>query len=218
MDISRLLQPCSGISEPPTFPSTLVSPSAASITSHLSTTKKQSKWSQKENELVINLRGRGMKWEDISKNLPGRSAISCRLHYQNYLERKCEWNEEEKNKLATLYERYVFLFVLRYWKLLEFLVWSIHTKPQVIQLPFWHQPGWNRKYGLVWPVTLVYPGGQQKPCTGSSASKKWPIEPVSPPLPWPGPVAYLHQAPAIAIQILAPEAVAGVDLAFTRAP
>lgn len=52
-----------------------------------------------------------MKWEDISRNLPGRSAISCRLHYQNYLERKCEWDEEKKNKLARLYDRYVpFLF------------------------------------------------------------------------------------------------------------
>ena len=48
-----------------------------------------------------------MKWEDISKRLPGRSAISCRLHYQNYLERRSEWDEEKKNRLARLYERYV---------------------------------------------------------------------------------------------------------------
>lgn len=48
-----------------------------------------------------------MKWEDISKHLPGRSAISCRLHYQNYLERRSEWDEDRKNKLARLYERYV---------------------------------------------------------------------------------------------------------------
>ncbi len=47
-----------------------------------------------------------MKWEDISKHLPGRSAISCRLHYQNYLERRSEWDEDRKNKLARLYERY----------------------------------------------------------------------------------------------------------------
>lgn len=47
-----------------------------------------------------------MKWEDISKRLPGRSAISCRLHYQNYLERRSEWDEERKNKLARLYERF----------------------------------------------------------------------------------------------------------------
>lgn len=69
--------------------------------------KKQSKWSPDEDALIIELRGRSMKWEDISKQLPGRSAISCRLHYQNYLERRSEWDEERKNKLARLYERYV---------------------------------------------------------------------------------------------------------------
>ncbi|KAM0282558.1 hypothetical protein ACHAQH_002926 [Verticillium albo-atrum] len=67
--------------------------------------KKQSKWSPEEDALIIELRGSGMKWEDISKRLPGRSAISCRLHYQNYLERRSEWDEEKKTKLARLYER-----------------------------------------------------------------------------------------------------------------
>ncbi|KAK7980619.1 hypothetical protein PG989_013076 [Apiospora arundinis] len=68
--------------------------------------KKQSKWSAEEDALIIELRGNGMKWEDISKRLPGRSAISCRLHYQNYLERRSEWDDERKNKLARLYERF----------------------------------------------------------------------------------------------------------------
>ncbi|KAI9788999.1 MAG: hypothetical protein M1833_002786 [Piccolia ochrophora] len=68
--------------------------------------RKQSKWSPEEDALIIDLRGGGMKWEDISKRLPGRSAISCRLHYQNYLERRSEWDEERKNKLARLYERF----------------------------------------------------------------------------------------------------------------
>lgn len=67
--------------------------------------KRQSKWTPEEDALMIELRGGGMKWEDISKRLPGRSAISCRLHYQNYLERRSEWDEERKNKLARLYER-----------------------------------------------------------------------------------------------------------------
>lgn len=69
--------------------------------------KKQSKWSADEDARIIQLRGENMKWEDISKHLPGRSAISCRLHYQNYLERRSEWDEDRKNKLARLYERYV---------------------------------------------------------------------------------------------------------------
>lgn len=72
--------------------------------------KKQSKWTPAEDALIIELRGGGMKWEDISRKLPGRSAISCRLHYQNYLERRSEWDEDRKNKLARLYERYVGCF------------------------------------------------------------------------------------------------------------
>lgn len=79
----------------------------ASTTDLQSPAKKQSKWSPEEDARIIQLRGDGMKWEDISKLLPGRSAISCRLHYQNYLERRSEWDEDRKNKLARLYERYV---------------------------------------------------------------------------------------------------------------
>lgn len=68
--------------------------------------KKQSKWSPAEDAEIIRLRGSGMKWEDISKKLRGRSAISCRLHYQNYLERRSEWDEEKRNRLARVYDRY----------------------------------------------------------------------------------------------------------------
>lgn len=53
-----------------------------------------------------------MKWEDVSKRVPGRSPTSCRLHYQNYLERRTPWDDEKKNKLARLYERYVQLFLI----------------------------------------------------------------------------------------------------------
>ncbi|RAL61543.1 hypothetical protein DID88_009582 [Monilinia fructigena] len=68
--------------------------------------KKQSKWSPEEDALIIDLRGSGMKWEDISKRLPGRSAISCPYYRITYLERRSEWDEERKNKLARLYERF----------------------------------------------------------------------------------------------------------------
>ncbi|KAI5852292.1 hypothetical protein BZA05DRAFT_425552 [Tricharina praecox] len=71
-----------------------------------SPSKKQTKWTPEEDALIIELRGRGEKWEEISKRLPGRSALSCRLHYQNYLERRPEWNEEKKDRLARLYERF----------------------------------------------------------------------------------------------------------------
>jgi hypothetical protein len=69
--------------------------------------KKQSKWTPEEDALIIELRGNNMKWDDIAERIPGRSAISCRLHYQNYLEKRSEWDEEKKNKLARLYDRSV---------------------------------------------------------------------------------------------------------------
>ncbi|KAL8789382.1 MAG: hypothetical protein Q9195_006855 [Heterodermia aff. obscurata] len=67
--------------------------------------KHNSKWGPEEDALIISLRGRGMKWEDISKRFPGRSIIACRLHYQNYLERRTPWDDEKKDKLARLYDR-----------------------------------------------------------------------------------------------------------------
>ena len=70
--------------------------------------KRSSKWSPAEDAKIIRLRGKGMKWDDISKHLLGRSSISCRLHYQNYLERRSEWDEEKRNKLARVYDRYVY--------------------------------------------------------------------------------------------------------------
>lgn len=67
--------------------------------------KKQTKWSPEEDKLIVELRGKGMKWEDIAEQVPGRSTLACRLRYQNYLERRAEWDDEKKNKLARLYER-----------------------------------------------------------------------------------------------------------------
>jgi hypothetical protein len=69
--------------------------------------KKQSKWTPEEDALIIELKRKSLKWEDISKRLPGRSPTSCRLHYQNYLEKRSAWDEERKNQLACLYERSV---------------------------------------------------------------------------------------------------------------
>jgi hypothetical protein len=65
------------------------------------------KWLPEEDTRVRELREKGIKWEDISKILPGRSATACRLHYQNYLIRRKGRDEEHKNKLAIRYERLV---------------------------------------------------------------------------------------------------------------
>ncbi|OBS15781.1 hypothetical protein FPOA_13434, partial [Fusarium poae] len=64
------------------------------------------KWLPEEDTRVRELREKGIKWEDISKRLPGRSATACRLHYQNYLIRRKGRDEEHKNKLAIRYERH----------------------------------------------------------------------------------------------------------------
>lgn len=69
--------------------------------------EKKGKWTPEEDNLAIELRRSGMKWDDIAKRLPGRSAISCRLRYQNYSEKRQDWDDEKKNKLARLYNRCV---------------------------------------------------------------------------------------------------------------
>lgn len=71
--------------------------------------KRQSRWTPKEDDLIIELRGQSMKWDDIAKHLPGKSSTSCRLRYQNYLEKQAIWDEEKKNRLARIYARYVHL-------------------------------------------------------------------------------------------------------------
>ena len=63
-------------------------------------------WTESEDALLIQLRNHGMKWDEISKKLPGRGAISCRLHYQNNYRRHYERDEENMNKVARAYERY----------------------------------------------------------------------------------------------------------------
>ncbi|KIM92938.1 hypothetical protein OIDMADRAFT_62762, partial [Oidiodendron maius Zn] len=71
-----------------------------------SLSKNKRKWSPEEDTLLIDLRGNGAKWAAISERLPGRSPLSCRLHYQNYLERRSVWNEDRKDVLAKVYERF----------------------------------------------------------------------------------------------------------------
>ena len=52
-----------------------------------------------------------MHW-DLDENDMARSAdviifsvTACRLHYQNYLERRTPWDEEKMKKLKRLYDR-----------------------------------------------------------------------------------------------------------------
>lgn len=69
--------------------------------------KSNRKWTIEEDEVLTELRGQGKKWEDISHHIPDRSDIACRLHFQNYVEKRPAWDEAKKDTLAMMYERYV---------------------------------------------------------------------------------------------------------------
>lgn len=69
--------------------------------------KKTRQWSKADSDELHDLRAKGEKWEDIAQRFPGRTSTACRLRYQNYLERKHEWTDKEKEDLARLYHRYV---------------------------------------------------------------------------------------------------------------
>jgi hypothetical protein len=71
-----------------------------------SASKKKTRWTLEEDSILIERRSRGVKWDGIAKCLPGRSSLSCRLRYHNYIDRAI-WDEEKKNKLARVYARYV---------------------------------------------------------------------------------------------------------------
>jgi hypothetical protein len=68
--------------------------------------RKRNRWSPEEDALVIDLRGGGMRWEDISKRFSGRSPLSCHLCYQNHSERPSERDEGRKDELTIVYDRY----------------------------------------------------------------------------------------------------------------
>nr|POF14874.1 hypothetical protein CFP56_71258 [Quercus suber] len=109
--------------------------------------KKQSKWTADEDACIIELRGNNMKWEDISRRLPGRSAISCRLRFQNYLERRSEWDEEKKNKLARLFKKDMWDKISREmqlpWRAAEAMHWQIGEieMAQRANVPVFHFAG-----------------------------------------------------------------------------
>ncbi|KAK3169303.1 hypothetical protein OEA41_008686 [Lepraria neglecta] len=70
--------------------------------------KKRFRWSDAEDAEITRLKDSGMTWEDISKKLRGRSAISCRSHYQNLerrSEKKQEWDEKKRNKPGRVGQR-----------------------------------------------------------------------------------------------------------------
>ncbi|KAN0069010.1 hypothetical protein V8E54_012639, partial [Elaphomyces granulatus] len=57
--------------------------------------KQYSKWSALEESILVELQGQGKPWENISKNLPGRSATSCQLY----------WLKLQKTSVDILYTK-----------------------------------------------------------------------------------------------------------------
>jgi hypothetical protein len=94
--------------------------------------------------------------EDISKQLPGRSAINCRLRCQNYLEERIEWDEDRKNKLAYLYGRLV-----------------EHCVATAESTRLKHRARFKSRCGHQSQRRCPSPGERRKPCTGNLANRGW---------------------------------------------
>lgn len=109
-----------------------------------------------------------MRWEDISRRLSNRSSTACRLHYQNYLEKRSEWDEERKDKLARLYERY--------FEPDTHMVVSRTIQSRALTDLLKPISGSRPICGLKWLKGFRFPGGQSKKCTGSSERPAWLVE------------------------------------------
>lgn len=81
--------------------------SASPLESRQASKKTTRQWSKEDSEELVKLRFTGMTWIEIAARFHNRSEIACRLRFQNYLERKHPWTEEQKRTLAQLYNRYV---------------------------------------------------------------------------------------------------------------
>ena len=70
-------------------------------------------WTRAEDALLVELVNSGMDYPKISENMPGRDEDSCRLRYSTWL----AFDEERKDTLAGLYERYVKTSIHYYYSL-----------------------------------------------------------------------------------------------------
>jgi hypothetical protein len=58
-----------------------------------------------EDTKIVKLRNNGTSWPGIAQQMHGRTALGCRLRYQNYLEREVQWSEVSLDNLARVYAR-----------------------------------------------------------------------------------------------------------------
>lgn len=64
-------------------------------------------WTAEEDKKLMCLRNKGLTWTAISKELPGRTHLACRLRMQNYLSRPYEWTGNKQTWVAESYDRYL---------------------------------------------------------------------------------------------------------------
>ncbi|KAK3169302.1 hypothetical protein OEA41_008685 [Lepraria neglecta] len=71
---------------------------------------KRPRWSEAEDKKVVRLRRSGKEWNDVSLEMPGRSAMSCAMRYKNHLKHDLKFQPyvEKQIRLARLYARYGF--------------------------------------------------------------------------------------------------------------
>ncbi|KAJ5704354.1 hypothetical protein N7536_000043 [Penicillium majusculum] len=62
-------------------------------------------WTAEEDKKLMCLRNKGLTWTAISKELPGRTHLACRLRMQNYLSRPYEWTGNKQTWVAESYDR-----------------------------------------------------------------------------------------------------------------
>jgi len=60
-------------------------PTTPNSTKHLRVAKSGAKWSDQEDALLKRSKNRGLSWQDVSRQLPGRSANACNRRYHRSL-------------------------------------------------------------------------------------------------------------------------------------
>lgn len=62
-------------------------------------------WSEEEDKKLLDLRRKGLAWTAISRELPGRSYLACRLRFRNYLTPPHKWTGNGQLREAGCYDR-----------------------------------------------------------------------------------------------------------------
>lgn len=64
-------------------------------------------WSDEEDKKLVDLRRKGLAWTAISRELPGRTYLACRLRFGNHLSPLDKWPGNCQSHVAGYYNRYL---------------------------------------------------------------------------------------------------------------